>query len=199
MSEFGPRYRPVTEATVNNFPVEAGIAIDGIGMVRPYGMRVVGSMGRPYIVARVDDDPTPRRLSVDDHFSGMSMAPSPDGSHSPDGAARIAFRYYKRAKDGGVEKDYRTIRMPVGEIAFAHGVLTPDHEGEADTWYIRGLHDGHAVNDPDQGLIPGGQIDPPNPRNFSMARIVNGPLGDPLTNAPFRHEMGIAEIPPAGV
>lgn len=79
-------------------------------------------------------------------------------------------------------------------MSIGYGVHS-DHRGESPTWYLRGRHVGFSTRDPmNRDLSPQSRIPKALIKNFSFARIVSGPLGDPLTDADFRRQMGIAEI-----
>lgn len=196
MSEFGPRYQAVTSENVHDIPIDAGIALARIGQIRPFGFSKFGKL--PYLLAVVGN----RSIKTEIGLAGLpGFIPTPETTdyQATDLVTRFSFQYYKAVEDGYQEEDLRDVEMVPFDTTIAYGVLLPDHEGETPTWYLRGRHVGFTTEGENYRLVAGPRIEQPRYKNFSLARIVNGPLGDPLYDAAFREQMGIAEIPRTGI
>lgn len=92
----------------------------------------------------------------------------------------VSFLYYKQNSEGELETEERVILF--GGIGY--GELLPDHAGQPPTWYIIGPQLG--TFDPETREFHGfPEEDVKIPaKNFSIACIVGGPLGEPILANP---------------
>lgn len=111
MSEFSHGYTPVTYETHSRIPVDAGIALAGIGMIRPLGF-TTRQHGHPYMLATIDDSPRQELFSLrGEDFPGLIETLGGIAKPIDDGIARVSFRYYKESASGGPEEIYRDIEI----------------------------------------------------------------------------------------
>ena len=123
------------------------------------------------------------------------------------GRLAVSFNYYKTDPATGVLEAQHRLVLVDPDHPFAYGVLTPadesspptGHEGEADTWYLRGIKLGTVAAGANVDLdatvreaLSKEQSLATN--SFSMARIIGGVIGDPFDPV-FRQKMGIREVP----
>ncbi|HSX35373.1 MAG TPA: hypothetical protein VLH84_00390 [Patescibacteria group bacterium] len=201
MTEFSATFYPVNLDVLEGFPPEAAMTVYPAGQqpteVFPFGFRHDDVRG-PQLVARLVVGRAIALIGLG--TSHLGIYPTPRGQQPPpnDGIARISLRYYKPTEDGTPESRYRDLEIHPGTPSICYGVH-PDHPGETPTWYVRGRHVGFSRRgDGGANLVPGARfVRPPQIKSFSIARIVDGPLGDPSTDEVFRMVMGIPEIRPA--
>jgi len=182
----------------NVVPVESGIHFPDRGIdLRPFEISFGGDMAT---VWGVDSD-------GDEAYVGLEKWPGVrvEGTTGSGEARQVAvsFRYYKAAQNGRLEYGRRLVLLD-RLSPFGFGLLLPgrevdqptDHEGEAPTWWLRGQKLGQVglkerviLANRLEGLPESGGLN-----NFSVARILDGPLGDPR-DPDFRETMGIREVP----
>ncbi|MET0779734.1 MAG: hypothetical protein ABWY71_02770 [Candidatus Saccharimonadales bacterium] len=182
-------YRKVDGRNVAEIPHAQGIALPSeTGLIRPFGIFAMGSLATMHALAggreRIE---VPLMELPGIACTGMSRPGETLFSSNP----VVSLRYYKAGSNGAPETEARIIALD----GFGYGVH-PGHAGEKPTWYLYGAHLGNTVVD-EAGVVVGTSYLPPDQvqeKHFSMARIVDGPLGDPLTDAAHRARWAIPEI-----
>jgi hypothetical protein len=188
----GGEYQRISNANVADIPHKSGLLLPGeTRPVRPYSVMVAAgglAMVRAMASGREQID-MPLVAIPGLKYKGEVM------HRRLGGQPVVAFNYYKADDQGAVEQQARLVAVE----GFGYGVH-PDNAGEEPTWYLYGDYIGSRTFNADGTIASRRLFNPPVEQiDFSMARIVGGPLGDPLTDAAQRAQMGVAEIPAAPV
>jgi hypothetical protein len=191
---FGAEYLPVDSTNVADIPYKNGLVLPGETQpLRPYAIMSMGSLAMVRAMAGARETVDVPLVTIPGlKFKGETTRGGNLLSRNP----VAAFNYYHADAAGALEQPARLVAVQ----GFGYGVH-PCNYGEEPTWYLRGQHMGSRTFDGNGSetsttLLPISQV---NIEHFSMARIVGGPLGDPLTDAAHRAQWGIAEIPLATV
>lgn len=193
-TEFSVNYRPLDYETALTLSPDVGYFDDGS---RPFEIcKDGGSVWMKYVHGT---EPQPTK-SILAGALGIFVPDSKRFGHW-DRDAHISFGYYEADQEGFLKYDlghcrrlFTDVRIPLGTLSMAYGVH-PDNSGEAPTFYIHGEHTGYTREDVTYSRIEESRFADSVIRSFSLARVINGPIGDPLTDAGFRERMGIENIP----
>ncbi len=180
-----PPYREVTGDIARNMRLSDGIVLPGGERVRPYAPFYNDEAGVTVLSYGERDNPdniVPFSLGrlTGIYFNGDVV------SELSGLRPVVSFEYYK---PGDVDERVLVLR------GFGFGVH-PTHmktgihgDPEVPTWYMFGEHIGSRR--PRGGPITLLHPTKQEVKHFSLARVVNGPLGDPRTDSGFRGRMNI--------
>lgn len=91
----------------------------------------------------------------------------------------VSFLYHKRGDDGNLETEERAIVL----TGIGYGEH-PGHVGQEPTWYLVGPQIGTFDHQTGELLTFVGDHEAVSPKNFSIACITGGPLGEPVLANP---------------
>ncbi len=183
-------YHPADRGFARAMDPAQGIQLasaSGIVAVRPYYPLYV-EKGVAAVIAYSDESGHDIMSFSFDRLAGVHFM---DDASEESGAPMpvVSFEYYKPG-----EVDERVVALRGFGFGVHPGHRTTGINGgmETPTWYMYGRHIGsRTAGTHDVRLLA---PDDQQIKHFSMARFVDGPLGDPSSDAAFRERMRIPEI-----